>query len=65
MTTHVTRPTLERRILDHLNTAVMLFDAQLRLKYLNPAAEVLFEVSARHLLGQPAACLLPCPDASV
>lgn len=65
MTTHVTRPTLERRILDHLNTAVMLFDAGLRLKYLNPAAEVLFEVSARHLLGQPAANLLPCPDASV
>lgn len=65
MTTHATRPTLERRILDHLNTAVMLFDASLRLKYLNPAAEVLFEVSARHLLGQPAASLLPCPDASV
>jgi two-component system, NtrC family, nitrogen regulation sensor histidine kinase GlnL len=65
MTTQATRPSLERRILDHLNTAVMLFDAELRLKYLNPAAEVLFEVSARHLLGQAAASLLPCPDARV
>lgn len=63
--THAPRPSLERRILDHLNTAVMLFDAALRLKYLNPAAEMLFEVSARHLVGQPAANLLPCPDAQV
>ncbi|QGU33291.1 nitrogen regulation protein NR(II) [Thermochromatium tepidum] len=65
MTTHATKPTLERRILDHLSTSVMLFDAELRLTYLNPSAEVLFEVSARHLLGEPAARLLPCPDADI
>lgn len=59
------KATLERTILDHLNTAVMLFDRQLCLKYLNPAAEILFEVSSRHLIGQRAANLLPCPDANV
>lgn len=64
MTTQSTaRPAIERMILDHLNTAVMLFDKDLRLTYLNPAAEMLFEVSSRHLLGQHAAYLLPCPDA--
>ena len=57
------KPTFERMILDHLNTAVMLFDRNLRLTYLNPAAEMLFEVSSRHLVGQYAADLLPCPDA--
>lgn len=56
---------MERMVLDHLNTAVMLFDKHLRLTYLNPAAEVLFEVSARHLIGQHAANLLPCPGVNV
>ncbi|MGQ9658641.1 MAG: nitrogen regulation protein NR(II) [Thermochromatium sp.] len=65
MTTHETGPTLERRILDHLNTAVMLFDVGLSLIYLNPAAEMLLEVSARHVLGQQAANLFPCPDADI
>lgn len=55
-------PGLERRILEHLNTAILLFDGDLRLIYLNPAAEVLFEASARHLLGQSAERLLPCTD---
>ncbi|QIK38992.1 nitrogen regulation protein NR(II) [Caldichromatium japonicum] len=60
-----TSPGIERRILDHLNTAVLLFDARLHLVYLNPAAEVLFELSARHLLGQQAERLLPCTDPRV
>lgn len=59
------KPALERTILDHLNTAVMLYDRSLRLLYLNPAAEMLFEVSARHLIGQHALTLLPCPDEQV
>lgn len=59
------KTTLERMILDHLNTAVMLFDKNLCLTYLNPAAEILFEVSSRHLVGQHAADLLPCPDSNV
>ena len=59
------KPALERTILDHLNTAVLLFDKGLRLRYLNPAAEMLFEVSARHMLGHHALALLPCPDDQV
>ncbi|MBK1722085.1 nitrogen regulation protein NR(II) [Thiocystis violacea] len=62
MMTPAAKPALERMILDHLNTAVMLFDKDLYLTYLNPAAEVLFEMSARHLVGQSAAGILPCPD---
>ncbi|MBK1717445.1 nitrogen regulation protein NR(II) [Thiocystis violacea] len=65
MTIPAPKPALERMILDHLNTAVMLFDTHLYLKYLNPAAEVLFEVSSRHLVGQHASSLLPCPDNAV
>ena len=65
MTIHAAQSALEKMILDHLNTAVMLFDSDLRLKYLNPAAEVLFEISSRHLLGQHASNLLPCPDEAV
>ena len=62
MTIPAAKPALERMILDHLNTAVMLFDKDLSLTYLNPAAEVLFEISSRHLIGQPATLILPCPD---
>ena len=50
---------LEKTILDNLNTAVLLFDSDLRLKYINPAGEMLFEVSARHVLGQQASALMP------
>jgi two-component system nitrogen regulation sensor histidine kinase GlnL len=51
-----------QRILDNLNIVVLLFDEQLRLRYLNPAGEMLFAVSARHLIGQPAGELVRCPD---
>ena len=43
------RPT---QLLEALNTAVVLLDEDLRLKYLNPAAENLFEVSRREGKGQ-------------
>lgn len=42
---------LHQQILDNLNEAVSLFSADLRLQYLNPAAEMLFGGSARQLLG--------------
>jgi two-component system nitrogen regulation sensor histidine kinase GlnL len=44
---------LHQRILDNLNGAVSVFDADLRLRYLNPAAEMLLGGSARQLLGMP------------
>lgn len=46
------------RILEGMNSAVLLFDATLRLRYINPAGENLFRVSARHLLEQPYQALI-------
>jgi two-component system nitrogen regulation sensor histidine kinase GlnL len=39
--------------LEHLATAVILLDEQSRIAYLNPAAENLFALSNKNLLGQP------------
>lgn len=39
--------------LEHLATAVILLDEELRITYLNPAAENLFDVSGKNLLGHP------------
>ena len=39
------------RLLENLNTAVLLFDSRLLLKYLNPSAEVLLASSARQAQG--------------
>ena len=40
-----------KKILEHLNEAILLFDKDLQLTYINPAGEVLFADSAKHLLG--------------
>lgn len=40
-----------QRILESLNSVVMCFGADMRLRYINPAGEMMFAVSARHLLG--------------
>jgi two-component system, NtrC family, nitrogen regulation sensor histidine kinase GlnL len=61
----IIKSAFEQTVLDHLSTAVMLFAADLRLKYLNPAAEMLFQFSARHVVGLSAASVLPCPDINV
>lgn len=39
--------------LEHLNTAIILLDAESRMAYLNPAAEDLFGVSKTNLQGHP------------
>lgn len=49
---------LSRRILENLNAAAVLFDHQLRLLYMNPAAEMLFALSTRRAAGTPADRLL-------
>lgn len=61
----LTSQTLEQRILDHLNCAVLLFDRHLQLRYINPAGEVLLAMSERHLLGQCAADLIRCPEGNL
>ena len=53
------------RILDNLNTVTLLFDSNLKLRYLNPAGEALFQVSARHVVGQDAGELIHCPGGLV
>lgn len=59
MITDNTRNGIEKSILDNLNTAVLLFDSDLRLLYINPAGEMMFQVSARHVHGQRAGALMP------
>ncbi len=49
----------DQRILENLNTGVLLFSDALELKYINPAGEILFEASARQITGQPATRLFP------
>jgi len=49
---------LNQRIIEHLHTSVLLFDDELRLCYVNPAAEMLFAASARRIIGLTAAELL-------
>ena len=39
--------------LEHLATAVILLDEQSRIAYLNPAAENLFALSSKNLIGHP------------
>lgn len=61
----ITGSRLSANILDNLSTAVLLFDDQLLLRYLNAAGESLLAVSANTVLGQEAAGLVPCPDGPV
>ena len=44
--------------LELLSTAVILLDAQMRVRHVNPAAENLFKISQRQLIGKPVAVLL-------
>ena len=44
---------LQKRLLDHLRTAVLMLDSDLRVRYLNAAAEMLLSTSASRVLGQP------------
>lgn len=54
---------LERRVLDHMATSVFLLDDKLRVRYLNPAAEMLFAISQRQILGHQLAGVLE-PDSA-
>lgn len=51
-----------KRILDHLTTAILLFNQDLNLVYVNTAGEVLLADSARHLVGVNAAELFKFSD---
>lgn len=47
-----------QRILENLSRAVLLLDSKLRLRYMNPAGEMLFAMSARQAVGEPVEKLL-------
>ena len=46
-------------IVENLTTAVVVVDADLRLEAVNPAGEMLFELSAKQMVGQPLERLWP------
>lgn len=45
---------MHNKILDNINEAILLLNKDLKLTYINTAGEVLFEDSARHLIGKSA-----------
>ncbi len=53
---------LEKQILDNLSTAILLFDRDFSLLYLNSSAEMLFAVSLRKAIGTPVLDLIRCTD---
>ena len=55
---------LHRMLLDNLNTAVLLLDAELSIDYINPAAEALLQTSSQKLLGTTASKLFSDSDLS-
>jgi two-component system nitrogen regulation sensor histidine kinase GlnL len=57
--------TLPINILDHLTTAVIVFDEGLHVQYLNQVAESLLAVSARHVLQQQLAPHIGCDGQSL
>ncbi|NOX42974.1 MAG: nitrogen regulation protein NR(II) [Gammaproteobacteria bacterium] len=42
---------IQKQIVDNLTTAVLMFNKELKLDYINAAGEMLFEISARRLIG--------------
>lgn len=55
------KPTLEKQVLENLSTAILLFDRNFRLLYINTSGEMLFAVSSRKAMGAPADDLIRCP----
>ncbi|MFU8837735.1 MAG: nitrogen regulation protein NR(II) [Thiohalomonadaceae bacterium] len=43
---------LHGRVLEHMHTAVLLLDSELRLRYINSAGEMMFAISAQRFVGQ-------------
>ncbi|MET0044617.1 MAG: PAS domain-containing protein [Candidatus Thiodiazotropha sp. 6PLUC3] len=52
-------------MLDNLSTAILLFDRKFNLLFINSSAEMLFGVSAKKMVGNPAAELIYCSSGIV
>jgi len=48
------------KLLDNLSSAVLFFNHHMILKFMNSAAEIMFAISAHHMLNQKAEHLLQC-----
>ncbi len=53
------------RVLENMHSAVLLLDSSLKLRFINPAGEMLFAVSAQRFLDQPVQSVLFDEDVSV
>lgn len=51
-----------QRVIENLHTSVLLLDDQLRVRYVNPAAEMLFAISARRIVGARVEDLIGDPE---
>lgn len=58
-------PLSSREILENLATAIILFDREQHIQYMNPAAEALFTVSARKMLGRDIGSVLRCSGGAI
>jgi len=58
-------PLISTNILDSLNSAVVVFDEDLRVCYLNQAAEMLLAVSAKHVIGELPEAWISCHGEAV
>ena len=54
-----------KRIFDHLTTAILLFDSELKLNYINTSGEIMLADSARHLIGHTACQLFKTGNPSL
>lgn len=54
-----------KRLFDHITTAILLFDSELKLSYINTAGEIMLADSARHLIGHSACQLFKQSNPSV
>ena len=50
--THTHPELAAEQIIEHLSTALLIFDTQLQLEFINSAGEMMFSHSARHLCGR-------------
>lgn len=62
----ITQPkAMHKKILDHLNTAILFFNGSLSLNYINTTGEMLFADSYRHLVGMSARDLFQAANPSI
>ena len=49
-------------VLEHINTAVVFLNTNMEVNYINPAAEMLFEVGRRKAIGKNIKKLIQIPE---